>query len=95
MILKAKGDYGQMPLSKSKKYGISPVDEKDEKGTPIKDKKVWPPGSKFFRIVKGEKYHVSKQHPFFESKGGHEVPGSEKVQNDPARSANKGQRASN
>ncbi len=87
MILKAKGDYGQMPVSKSAKYGISPVDGKE-------NKKVWPPGSKFFRIVKGESYNAKKQHPFFESKGGHKVSGDKVLHDDPTPPANKGQGSS-
>ncbi len=85
MVLKCKGDYGSMPQSKIKKYGISPVDGKE-------NLKVWPKGSKVFRLVKGEKYNVKEPHPHFE--GGSKVSGDKKVSSDSKRPADKGSRSS-
>ncbi len=85
MVLKCKGDYGSMPQSKSRKYGISPVDGKE-------NLKVWPKGSKSFRLVKGESYNVAKAHPHFE--GGDKVSDSQKVQHDSPRPTDKGSRSS-
>ncbi len=81
MILKCKGDYGYMPPSKIKKYGISPVNGKE-------NLKVWPKGEGTFRLVKGENYNVEKAHPFFED--GDKVSGSKKVLHDNKPSQNKG-----
>ena len=83
MVLKCKGDYGSMPPSKSKKYGISPVDGKE-------NLKVWPKGAKIFRLVKGESYNVGKAHPLFE--GGDKISDSKKVQHDNPPPADKGKR---
>ncbi len=84
MVLKCKGNYGSMPTSKSRKYGISPVDGRE-------NLKVWPKGSKIFRLVKGESYNVAKPHPFFE--GGNKVSDDKKVQHDSPPPADKGKRS--
>ncbi len=73
MVLKCKGDYGFMPVPKSRKYGISPVAGKD-------NLKVWPKGEKTFCLVKDEKYNVEKPHPFFGD--GDKILGSKKVLHD-------------
>jgi len=88
MVLKAKGNYGFMPPSKSKKYGISPVDGKE-------NLKVWPKGENTFCLVKGEKYNVEKPHPFFEgdSKDSIEVLSPKKVLHDNKSAPNKGSRS--
>ncbi len=83
MVLKCKGDYGYMPVSTSREYGISPVDGKE-------NLKVWPKGENTFRLVKGEQYNVEKPHPFFE--GGDKISGSKTVLHDGTPSPNKGSR---
>ncbi len=81
MVLKCKGNYGFMPVSKSRKYGISPVAGKE-------NLKVWPKGESTFCLVKGEKYNVEKAHPFF-GEDGDSVSRSKKVLHDDKRSADK------
>ncbi len=96
MILKAKQSVGVMPHSVIVDYGISPVDGKQ-------NEKVWPKyeiGN--FCIVKGEKYNVTKNHPFFEGaeklpsfrKNDDKISGSKKVSNDNSPSPYKGRGAS-
>ena len=96
MILKAKESVGVMYHSVIIDYGISPVDGKE-------NKKVWPDSERdSFCIVKGEKYNVTKNHPFFE--GAEKLPslrenevkisGSKKVPDDDSPSPDKGNRPS-
>ena len=47
MVLKAKDNYGFMPVATSREYGISPVAGKE-------NLKVWPKGEGTFCIAKGE-----------------------------------------
>ena len=96
MVLKAKESVGVMPRSVIVDYGISPVAGKE-------NEKVWP---KFegdnFCIVKGEKYNVTKNHPFFEGaeklpsfrKNDDKISGSKKVPDDDSPSPDKGSRPS-
>lgn len=86
MVLKCKGNYGFMPVPKSRKYGISPVAGKE-------NLKVWPKGEHTFCLVKDENYNVEKAHPFFE--GGNTVSGSKAVLHDDTPSPNKGRRPKN
>jgi len=89
MILKAKESVGVMPHSVLVDYGISPVDGKE-------NKKVWPKFERgSFCIVKGERYNVTKNHPFFE--GAEKLPsfkvsGGKKISDDNSPSPNKGNR---
>ena len=83
MILKAKGNYGVMPVGVIKEYGISPVDGEE-------NKKVWPVIERgAFMIIKDAKYNVIKEHPFFEGK----VSSGKKVLHDDSPSSDSGQRA--
>ena len=80
MILKAKDNYGVMPPGVIKEYGISPVDEKENKD-------VWPVFERgAFMIIKDAKYNVSKAHPFF----GGTVSSGKKISDDDSPSPNKG-----
>ena len=82
MIVKAKVSVGVMPHGNISKYGVSPVAGRENKN-------VWPDSEReSFRIVKGESYNVSKEHPFFDS-----VSGSKKVSDDDSPSPNKGKRS--
>ena len=91
MVVKAKESVGVMPHSVIVDYGISPVDGKE-------NLKVWPKFERgSFCIVKGEKYHVTKNHPFFE--GAEKLPsfkvsGGKKIPDDNSPSPNKGNRPS-
>lgn len=81
MILKAKKSVGVMPAGVIRNHGISPVAGRENKD-------VWPDFERgSFRIVKGEKYNVSKSHPFFE--GGNKISGSKKVPDDDSPSPDK------
>jgi len=82
MILKAKETVGFMPRSVIVDYGISPVAGKE-------NEKVWPKTEQGFCIVKGEKYNVSKEHPFFENR----ISDSKKVSDDDSPSSDKGSRS--
>ena len=84
MIVKAKESVGVMPHGNIRKYGVSPVAGRE-------NKVVWPDSERgSFRIVKGESYNVSKEHPFFDS-----VSGSKKVSDDNSPSPDKGKGSGN